>query len=240
MSDTYTVRFSSRESVYTLEKVRQILELPLINQLVFPAQVWINENVAHHYQSPTEFDAMRHLEIYYKEHPDLAENTFWRFAFAQGEFTRMAVTLNKVLDITPSVVWVKITPDEIEIGKFQLDIFRQLVMQMIPVFPAEQAVLYHSKIAHYHTSLPRGRTSSGVDFALELGWASFFGERLIDALGYERFDNLTMCFRKERLLNGMLVVLQEESFDADNEEHRKREQLALEELGLLEMRKRGI
>lgn len=238
MKGSYVVRFSSEKSVYNLEKVRQILELPLINQLVFPAEVWINENVMHHYQSPSEFDTMKHLEIYYKEHPDLAENVFWRFAFAQDEFTRMAITLNKVIDVTPSVVWIKITEDEIATGKFQLEMFKQLVMQMIPVFPAEQVSLYHSEMARYQRSLPIGSTSSGVDLDLELGWASFFGESLIDALGYERFDNLKTCFHKERLLNGVLVILQEEPFDAHNEEHRKREQQALEELGLREMKKK--
>jgi hypothetical protein len=236
----YTVRFSSRKSLYTLEKVRQIIELPLIKRLAFPAQVWINENVAHHYQSPTEFDTMTHLRTYYQENPDSENYLTWRFEFAQDEIIRMGITLNKVIDVTPSVVWIKITPDEIASGKFHLAMFKELVVQTIPIFSAEQAVFYHSEMARYRNPLPKGRTSNGLDFILEIGWASFFGEDLINDLGYARFDNLTTCFRKERLLKGMLVVLQEEPFDAHNEEHRKREQQALEELGLLEMKRLGI
>lgn len=75
----------------------------------------------------------------------------------------------------------------------------------------------------------------GFYYPLDIEWFTYFGPKMLDILGRERFSWLSTCAEKSEVDGGIMIMLQEEPFEMTNSDHRTRRGQAERELKLSEL-----
>lgn len=65
-----------------------------------------------------------------------------------------------------------------------------------------------------------------------IGWVTYFSSRLVDLIGRDKFDSLSHFSYKEEYMGGFFLSATEEPFDWESAEHRQKDELILDYLGL--------
>ncbi|NEP40579.1 MAG: hypothetical protein F6K35_15600 [Okeania sp. SIO2H7] len=208
-----------------------LLTLPTVSKLIFPAtlpthpQKGIELNYASEFDFnlvPQEFSAESQIRI-----PLYGKNGI-KFSCSIDEGEEI---------IVPNVVNFKFNSEHLDRGIVSLDKMLALLAEVIPVFQGVHASVYCQDL----DAEPRYyRTTNSRYYPIEINWVNYFGAEIVNILGRKRFDVLKSCAYKYDFHDGILVILQDDPFDLDNSEHKKRASQAEVEVGFLELGKEQL
>lgn len=236
----YAVRILSSDPTIKPDVVRSVLACRTVSKLVFPAMLFTHPGGGVRLPSADQFDVPLVPKEFYNESlvniPLHGENGI--------EFS---ATIYFHETIVPNVINLQFTSEHLEKRIVTLTDLKALLAEVIPVFRAYEASVYHN----YHIKIPLPdlgpgafgfeepkyviRTSDHRSYTLDLDWITYYGPKLLEHIGSARFAALQTCAEKYKLHGGIVVVLQEEPFRVDDPVHRERQARAEAELQLSEL-----
>ena len=221
----------------TVEMFSLIFANNTLTKLVFPAKMYVgNDKSKEIYLSNSkEFStSLISVEDYSKE---TGRIPLYLYPENGLKFSAAALPANS---ISPSVITLEFTAKHLQDSVCTLEDIEMLLREIVFGFRVDQAYLYDTepiKIPEpgggFRMLKPNIYKRHGQEghYRLELDWLTYFGNDYLDLIGRERFENLTTCYFKEELNNGILVILQKEPFDGTNPKHIASKKQAEIELG---------
>ena len=207
--------------------VKSILACPTVSKLVFPAILPTRPGGGIDLNSASEFD----LNLVPQE---FFAKSLVNIPFDGKNGIKFSSTIYLKKTVVPNIINLEFNSHHLEEGIVNLDNLQALLTEIIPIFQADHASIYHQKIALDEE--PRYyRTPDYKSYPLDMDWINYYGPEMINILGRWRFDALKSCAEKYDFHEGIMVILQEEPLDKDNAEHQKRIAKAEAEMGFAEL-----
>lgn len=226
----YTINFLSHYQ-HTEEVIYEILACESLKRLVFPAATPRPEPISSITVNLEE--EVRELDLI-NRYPLGEQFNLTLYSESGIEFS-LSASYETVLGHNTLVI--KFLGDNVNI--LNVELIETLFSEVIPIFkpfyasafdrsertrlsPSERSLYYYDRISRRR-------------YPLEIRWITYFGLEMLEFLKIDRFLNLKTCLKKYELSQGIVVILQEEVFQASNSDHFQRRQQAETELGLLEL-----
>lgn len=203
-----------------------VMKCATVDRLVFPVQMAV---------SPTEYITIASAEDFQLSlvPQEFYSETSVGFTLKANNHLRFHITLQfNAEPFLSHVVYFQFNDQHLKSGLMSPLIIKQLLAEIIPVVNADNAIVYDER---RYLGMPKRRYFKGPNrrqYSAKIGWFTYFGPRLLDFLGQDRFSKLRTYVEKYELNGGLMVVLQEEPFRNDNPEHMKRRMRAEAELNL--------
>ena len=218
-----------------LADVGLALRSPTFSNLIFPAELPIAPNKMTKVLASSDFDVSLIPKEFIDQQKTLAHIPLYSKNGIEFDST-IYLDANPVI---PNVLGVRFTSEHLESGIISLKTILRLLEETIPIFESDQASVYDTYLVRIPNQMGGYgfekrkflRTDDGLSYPLDIEWITYFGPRMLDILGRERFGHLRSCSEKLDIDNGILVILQKEPFDKRNPEHVRRKQKAEKELG---------
>jgi hypothetical protein len=204
---------------------KAILNYENVRRLVFPARIAVSSTDYIALSSVDDF----HLSMLPKEYyNDLSVG--FTLVGEDGIRFHMVIGFKKELAL-PHVITLGFGDAHLESGLVNLPVIKEILAQAISIVDADSAMVWDRR-----NPIPENtryfRDQKRRHYPAEMGWLTYFGPRLLDFLGRDRFSKLRTYAEKYDLNGGLMIVLQEEPFHNDNPEHMKRRMRAEAELKL--------
>ena len=207
--------------------VKSILACPTVSKLVFPAVLPTRPGGGIDLNSASEFD----LNLVPQE---FSTKSLVNIPLDGKNGIKFSSTIYQKKTVVPNVINLEFNSQHLEEGILNPDNLQALLTEIIPIFKADHASIYHQKSALDEE--PRYyRTPDYKSYPLDVDWINYFGPKTIELLGRWRFNALKSCANKYDFHEGIMVILQEEPLDKDKAEHQKRIELAEAEMGFAEL-----
>jgi hypothetical protein len=228
LKDSYTIAIWSEIRLQP-EIVYEVLRLPSIRRLVFPARLYTAPRKAIELERPEQFSL------------DLLPKAFVRKELLMVPLDginglELSLTIyNRKETVVPHSFNLQIPLEAARAGTINWQDMKQVFVEVVPLFQSNQGrVIYYG--ANKDETVLYGEPK-GYNVHLRLGWLSYYGPKALEILGRGRFDRLVTCKEKMDLAEGILIVLQEEPLDMTNPEHVGRKRQAEHELGFDDLEK---
>ena len=129
-------------------------------------------------------------------------------------------------------------PTEFVTGHLTYENLISVIQASIATFGVEECrtMIKGFKRKGYGVRLPSVKHPLGDLHNLQPSWITFYGNRLIEFMGEDRFDALTDYHELIRLPEGIILSLQKELFDSANPEHIARVDNAIRDMNLNEFK----
>ncbi|WP_162909581.1 hypothetical protein [Aggregatilinea lenta] len=210
----------------TPDVIREIVQLPAIATLIFPAAIPnFPDQEDIRLSSPREFE-LSIVPEFYQTDMDC------RVSLLSGQGVKLSSTIKTDHKIMPSNTLLEFNSEHLHSSTVDLSLLKMLITEIVPVFRPGKVTVYAwpKKLSELQSGSAIG--PNGDYYPIRMGWLSYFGEVLVDRLGVESFRTLEVCDEIIPIHNGLLVVLTSDPFNPDDENHRAREEAAIEHLGL--------
>lgn len=221
----YTANLLSFQT-HGLDSLNSILSCPTLKQVLFPATLPISPGGSIYLTSPEELDVSMIPKEFFEEslvHIPLTSEHGIEFF--------MTICFGEV--VVPNVFGLTFTSEHLQAGMLNLELLKALFSETIPVFKGDYGAVYDKQFArrlHQTRSRKFFKDERNRSYPLQIQWMSYFGEEMLFFLRSERFSRLQTYSEKYELNNGMMVILQEEPFDDNNPEHRRKQAQAQAEM----------
>jgi hypothetical protein len=211
--------------------VQQSLTCPTIQRLVFPASLPVAPGKAIRLETLGEFELSLVPREFYTE--DLVN-----IPLEGINGIEFSVTIHFLRGSqTKDVINLLFTSEHLKNHTISNAHLKALAEEVIPIFQCNHLSVYDETIIQYQERPKYFAGPHGKNYPVEIGWMTYFGPELVEFLGRAKFDAMQTCAEKYDLYGGVLVILQETPFQADEASHREREAKAIAELGLDEFTK---
>lgn len=229
--EAYIFRLNSMMKCETGELVKEILRLPSMAWL-FPIIVKGSMNRrTYTFHTPDDIDVplltrlIQHYGIY-----DGGYTNTLTFRLPQyGFHWQFSVKLIDSPTLTSMIIFT-LPKKDVQNWEWVLGHFRAMLIELIPVLQVQAAVLYDTH--------PKRRKKPWLELTPSyrpqayVGWMFYHNKEVVEAIGRERFEQLSIYSEKLEINGGYFISLQEEIMDWEQESHRLREEQAITELGL--------
>jgi hypothetical protein len=234
----YTIHFSSFYT-HSPEILDELLRLPLVSKFVFPACIYVGDLET--YLSEGRVDEEDILRIDSSDQfrwsmlPNIEDNYIIMSLTSDNGLGTCSTIRLKESD-NDSVFYLQFDTAWLIQNKINVSVIKSLFEEVIPVFKAYSAVVYEKdsnrrlvdgmqKVNWY--------TVNNRFYSIRLGWITFFGPLLLELIGHNRLEALTNCTEKYELHDGVVFVLQEDPYEDNNIEHRRKLNQALDALAFV-------
>jgi hypothetical protein len=225
----YVFSASSPQKYDTGKIIKVILNCPSM-QWLFPIKMLLGRAKFHHFETPDELDMMRIAKEIQDVDPYLSDTKTISFrAIGQNVNCTISLKLEENPFMTSDLI-LEIYQKENPRWEEQLGYLRQMLLELIPIFQVQAAIFYDPhpkpfqktwlKITPYYR--PKGY----------VGWMFYYVKEVVEAIGCERFETLSVSHEKQEINGGYFIPLQADIMDWEQEAHRLREEQAIAELGL--------
>ena len=221
----YTLHIISRDISFTPERLREVLALPTLRRILFPAELPVAPGQSVILQGPEDF----HPGIIPKEFRNEEFVSLVLYTSSDIEFEATVRLQAEDICQFGHLFLLKFRREDAEQGPLSVQVLKQLILEIAPLVRGTYISVFHN----YHEPVhhPDGRITSRLprmlcSVPLELEWFTYYAPWDLAIIGRERFERLRTCYEKIELMGGILVILQEEPMDKRNPEHLRRRQQA--------------
>ncbi len=227
----YTFHIISRDVSFTPERLREVLALPTLRRILFPAELPVAPGQSVILQDPEDF----HPDIIPKEFRDEKEISLILYTPSDIRFKATVQLQAKGACQFGHLFLLDFRREDAEQGPLSVQVLKQLILEIAPLVRGMRIRVYHTYDEPIH--YPDGRMTFRrprvlCKVPLELQWFTYYAPWDLAIIGRERFERLRTCYEKVEFMGGILVILQEEPMDKRNPEHIRRRKRAEKELGL--------
>ena len=227
----YTFHIISRDICFTPERLREVLALPALRRILFPARMPVAPGKSVILQGPEDF----HPDIIPKEFRDEEEVSLILYTPTDMRFKATVRLQAEDICQFGHLFLLDFRREDAEQGPLNVPVLKQLILEIAPLVRGTYISVFHN----YHEPIPHpdGSVTSRLprmlcNVPLELEWFTYYAPRDLAVIGRERFGHLRTCYEKVEFMGGILVILQEAPMDKRNPEHIRRRKQAEKELGL--------
>lgn len=196
-------------------RAEEILRIPEIGQLLFPARLTVAPNETIVIPRPQDFDFAEVPEAFHPESGfqiPLTSETGLEFRFF-GTYRA---------EVIPSTIVIHFSSEHLEREILNLSSLQSVLDGCLPIFRPPTVFIYDVYSGRRPEANRYFTGPHGNKHPIRLDWITYYDHVLVDFLGRRRFQKLSREADVKEFHGGLLILLQSEPFNESNRSHSER------------------